>query len=578
MEPYSGGDSLVLWHTTRTGAEGDAQTDPVVSVGGKRSGTRAGFLAFLASESLAGLRVHWISPACGLGAAAIQAVGADAIGFAAPNGATGEPVEILTGETKQLQDARDASKFAIVERAGTLDFVGRTLLDLRNQWRTTVLGGTARRTEVEQAEYQRTHALFVRNESGELLTDVRIWAPALVRDLTDPNVTERLDLGYPNIAAGDQVAIPDTSYWHPHTNFMQVRLVSDGSLVGINYGRLVAGGFHVGHLNMHGLGNPAPTADPVHVLPWAGVRIAFETPAGSPPALTDVLDESLAPPGGLSWNYGYNADTALVPAFGGAYAPGEWPAGESLGLWLHFLCMGGTTMGVEWCDLLASPLVPAVLAWQYTIDGVTYTQTGYGFSRRRRKNTSTGRYYLTEGEGDRVMFPPAGSTQSFPITIALSPDAVTKVEVVRINIYNMETLLGSKIYDLSGGSIVLPDPSAPVDLQLRQDGNDVIVTAAYFPGADGDAAADEWWVRAIQSGGGEDLRSFTVSGDQIALLNATMGLSHWTNSDPVLVSVWVKRTSDGRTSETVSGACIFDATEPEAPVLESFVNERKANV
>lgn len=134
VDEFSGPDSLAVLHTN-----GGYPSDPAFetaeqpcadrSTGVRGSSSRAVFLGFRAVRSIAGVRILWISPACGPGTAGIVAADADTLVFTAPGGSAGSAVTVAAGERKLLPSA-DPSRYVLVERVTAAGLVGSCELEL----------------------------------------------------------------------------------------------------------------------------------------------------------------------------------------------------------------------------------------------------------------------------------------------------------------------------------------------------------------------------------------------------------------------------------------------------------------
>ena len=580
MDQYTGADSLVLQHTGAT-TPGAAQPDPGASIGGYVSATRATWLSFIARESMRGLRITYVSPACGEGPATITATSSDELVFAAPNGAPGTPTIVYNGQSKQLIDGVDPGKYVIVERVSDVPLAGGTTLDLRETWHNVLIGPSKTEPDVGDQHLYRSHAIILRNASSSPLDDVRVWTPAVAVNTEQPE--QVLPSGWPNPDLGSDVILPSTVGWHPHTRFLSI-FSATGQEHRASIQGILRPAADVGLLEPHSPLFPSPYPHSFQVLahdsydrglgayggapddrvvPVSGLRLSTEELAGAPEALHALADQydHMADWSGAPWNYGYNEQTALVPQITG-YAPGEFAPGAQLGLWFNI-----PLRLFRYARGYAAPRLLATLAWQFRIGTTVYRQTArvhyrWGEPQRRR-------IYLesTTPSGERVGLSHANT---LPITVALPPDATTRVRCVAVNGHSLDTLLGEETYVLAGGEEVLPAPSPPVGLTVVQDALTVLVAATYLRTADGDAAADTWHVRLTQDRGGppptETEHDYTLNPSDVTHLEATIELPDGVAEGTLAVDVYVSRGDPAVNSDPASTTITLDGTTPDTPV------------
>lgn len=141
MDLGRGPDALGLYLTG-----GSTNADPDLSLGGVTSSVECrGLGGIVGDNSVQGLLIEYISPACGVGAATLVASGGN-VTFTPPDGLAGDAVAVAAG-TRAVILGADTDKFVRVQRVTGLDFAGTTSITI-----VKAMNGVVAMTNVTNAE------------------------------------------------------------------------------------------------------------------------------------------------------------------------------------------------------------------------------------------------------------------------------------------------------------------------------------------------------------------------------------------------------------------------------------------
>ena len=161
-------------YLTGAATDGAAQTNPLLSLGGKRSGTILKSLSPSAPVNITGIAIVDVSANCGAGNAALAyTLTGQTLTFAAPGGAAGAAVAIGANGTYEIYSA-DATKYIIVTvtapgLAGSNKSDTITLTSLMDNFFDSVSSAEA---AAGSTEYR---ALIVKNDSAYAMYNAVAW-------------------------------------------------------------------------------------------------------------------------------------------------------------------------------------------------------------------------------------------------------------------------------------------------------------------------------------------------------------------------------------------------------------------
>lgn len=140
-------DSLRYFNTGAS-ADGNAQTDPNLSLGKFRSSTRTVPLTVAVQNPISNITVDFVAGANGTGNGTLTATGVNDLKWTPPGGTQGVAVTITNGQTKILEGGgTDPQKYIQVTRTSATDLTGTATLVL-----TTTLNNAAGFDDVSSAE------------------------------------------------------------------------------------------------------------------------------------------------------------------------------------------------------------------------------------------------------------------------------------------------------------------------------------------------------------------------------------------------------------------------------------------
>ncbi len=173
-EQYTFSDALGLFLTGAT-SDGGAQEDPDLSFGNYRSSTREEQIGFLPSWSIQGIVIERISGANGFGLGLLETISGDSMRWSAPGDSPGAIVEIANGQTKMLQSGTDLAKYIIISRHTAAALVGSTTIKL-----VSVFNNTIGSSNVPSGEAQvKLRCLAIKNLGGNEVRNLKVWIKTL---------------------------------------------------------------------------------------------------------------------------------------------------------------------------------------------------------------------------------------------------------------------------------------------------------------------------------------------------------------------------------------------------------------
>ncbi len=159
-----------------TGAanEGDVQDDPNSSLGGKRSQTVLNAILAAGLQNVTGVTIDEISPACGVGAAALSfTLSTTSLRFTAPGDTAGASVDVSVDGTYEVYST-DTTKYVVVtvtaadipsaDQADTLTFVNNT---------DNLFAFVS--PEEAQTGSTKYRAVMLRNDSAQTIYSMKVW-------------------------------------------------------------------------------------------------------------------------------------------------------------------------------------------------------------------------------------------------------------------------------------------------------------------------------------------------------------------------------------------------------------------
>lgn len=182
---YKAHDSIGFYLSGATVA-GASQKVDLSSLGGCRGAERVQCLRWHRYNPVTGLRVEYVSGACGPGLARLQVVSADTVRFAAPGDSFGDTVRLGVGRTAKVvsykvDDATCAQRYCVVFRPAIGDLGGFETLQLMDVANNAV-GGSNFSTAESTAGAYHYRCLFIRNDSDvgssdapRTITNLKVW-------------------------------------------------------------------------------------------------------------------------------------------------------------------------------------------------------------------------------------------------------------------------------------------------------------------------------------------------------------------------------------------------------------------
>ncbi len=317
MNVFEGPDSL-RFYNTGAGADGSAQTNEALSIGGYRSGTEIVSLQASVSSPIANVTIDYIGGKNGPGTGTLTATGDDTLTWSAPGGAAGDAVTILNGETKILQDDGDPDKYIRVTRTSATALTGAATLTI-----TRVANNVIGMRNVFSAEASTGVIIYrlasYKNHNVSAIGALKIW----VMTLGTQQVSDGGQLGASG--SGTVTTTGSFSTW-PATGYVRIA-TSGGTLREVAYYSSRTGTaltIPAAGRAVFGTAAAGASSDLIDAVP--GIQIAHVTPASQPTgSFTAIANETTAP-SGVTWSTGISAATGLTV--------GTVPTGNIGGIWI----------------------------------------------------------------------------------------------------------------------------------------------------------------------------------------------------------------------------------------------------
>jgi hypothetical protein len=520
MNEFEGADSLVLFRTLGVGMdqptnppESIPQPDPTKSTGIRGTPTRVQPLTWYpVTATMANVTIDWLSAANARNTGALSGVGvlaaadADSLVYTAPGGTAGTPVTIANGETKQISSA-DPNRYVIATRTSDDDLAGQLSFIVGENFNTALIGSNLTIAESDPQQWDppnehiftgggRTHCVVAHNKSALVVGQLKFWLPPL----GTPQQLGSAAAGLPALGGGT-IQVADASDWHPETRFVGIYAADGVTLRELVIGTLAGNVFTV-EAEGRGVDGTLIQAGAAGewAVPCSGLRIGLD--AGGPNVFpsyfqgaTFYIPEPLFPgyqipevpqhPGDLTWGGDlarflatYNEPTTLngwSRAYEAANAlshGGPLAADYRVPLFLWM----PPQLGIE-----PTAATPVKLAWSYRVNGQDYAQEMTSWYRIARDRSTTRYQLFNEVDAGPRSLLASGSSLPLAAVPGLSDNATNQLTLVKVNDFDLETLLAETTIVRSGGTSVgvLADPR---DVRLVATGSTVTVLATYFTG------------------------------------------------------------------------------------------------
>lgn len=224
---------LVLY-LTGAGTEGNAQPDPNLSLGGKRSGTALHSYGSPALVNITGVAVADFSGNCGAGNATISyANPAKTLSFTAPGDTAGSPVDVSGGGTVELYSGTPDKYAVVTVTAASLPTADKTDTFALSR-KTENLFNSVGSGEA-QAGKTSYRALIVRNESAYTMYGAVVWISS-----NTPFAFDEVSIGLEAVSSGGVQTVADEQTSPAGITFSLA--ATEGAALSI--GNLAAGGMY----------------------------------------------------------------------------------------------------------------------------------------------------------------------------------------------------------------------------------------------------------------------------------------------------------------------------------------------
>ena len=342
-EVNEGPDSIRLYHTGAA-SHGDAQTDPLLSIGGNLSSTEVkSFKVVYGQEEIGSLDLDWASGPCGEGQAWVRTPSVDKVTFAAPGEGSGVAVAILNGETKTVHSTTKA-KYARITRVSANPLSGVMPVELVDSL-GAVLG--PRNATAAEASSGQTLYRGLGLQTTPAVEALRVYLVTLgtARTLSQ----DGYGVGAITIRASDGTF----DDW-PARGYVLNKTTGEVSYYAARSRRaltIAAADRDIWGSTTPGAGIGDKGASGEEIVPVPPLEIAVEAPASQPSgAITVAASETTAPVGVSPYSHPIDYATGVSI---GALAAGDW-----YGVWIKRLLVAGTS---------ASPVQHSGITWQFDI-------------------------------------------------------------------------------------------------------------------------------------------------------------------------------------------------------------------
>ena len=464
----TGIDALGIY-LTNSQAQGAAQPNADLSLGGYRASTELMRMGYRVSKPVGPLRVDFLSGAQGTGQGKLGANGST-VYWQPPGGANGNAITIANGETK-LVIGDDTDEAIRITRDSATDLGGEMLLSLKIPFNTA--HGLDNISSAERAAGHTSYrALMLRAHGAADVTSIAIW----IGTLGTQCVTGAGQLGASGAGtietAGTFADWPDAGWAHVKTSAGATREIVYYTSRTATVLTVPAGGREL-------LGTTAAAGaadDTVDVVP--GIRLALETPSSD--AIQTIANDTTAPIG-LTFDEGVTAATCLTHA--------TLAQNEELGLWILREIPAVAVAGAK---------VENRIYVQFVYDTVTYNETIQAYYRIADTAFSLYELYAGVNTSPDYTVAPAATSATLPVSYALTPPSVgNRVYHLVCRKRNAYNLLSYNLYErriaiTSTGARATLNPTAPSATLVEIDGGYALLRAEYPLANDGDDPATHW--------------------------------------------------------------------------------------
>lgn len=176
----SGSDSIGVYLSGATVA-GASQKSDAASLGGYRAAERVVCLRWHRYNAITGLRVDYVSGACGAGLGRLRISSANTARFAAPGDAFGVATRVPVRGSALLRshrigDATASQRYCIVSRPSIGDLGGAETLQLMNVANNAIAAGNFTEAESASGAYH-YRCVYLRNDSDANVANLKVWLP-----------------------------------------------------------------------------------------------------------------------------------------------------------------------------------------------------------------------------------------------------------------------------------------------------------------------------------------------------------------------------------------------------------------
>lgn len=451
----TGIDGLGIY-LTNADAQGAAQPNADLSIGGYRSSTELARLGYRVERSIGPLRIDWLSGANGTGVGRLGANGSTA--YWQPYGeSVGASVAIADGETKLLVSA-DTDKAVRITRDRATDLGGEMRLDCKLAFNTAL--GLDNVSSAERAAGHISYRALMLRAHGLLdVTSIAIW----VGTLGTQCVTGAGQLGASGAGtietAGTFADWPDAGWAHVLNNAGATREIVYYTSRTATVLTVPAGG-----RGLLGTAADAGAAtDTVDAVP--GIQIGWEAPSSN--AIQTIANDT-TDPAGLTFDTGITAATGLTHA--------TLARNEEVGLWIRREIPAVA---------VASAKVENKINVQFVYDGATYNDTIHSYYRIADSALALYELYVGQNQSPDYTAAPATTSATLPMSYALTPPTVgTRVFHLVCRKRNQYGLLSYNTFERtieidSTGARVTRKPTAPTFTAVETDGGYIFLRAEY---------------------------------------------------------------------------------------------------
>lgn len=170
----SGHDSIGVY-LSGASAAGATQRADAASLGGYRAADRVSCLRWHRYDAITGLRVDYVSAACGPGLARLRAASADTARFAAPGEGYGVAVRVPVRGAAMLPSLASPGAYCVVSRPSVGDLGGNETIQLMPVANNAIAGGNFSEAESADGAYHH-RCVYLRNDSDASVANLRVWA------------------------------------------------------------------------------------------------------------------------------------------------------------------------------------------------------------------------------------------------------------------------------------------------------------------------------------------------------------------------------------------------------------------